>query len=120
MIRVFGVSDTIYADRYTIFRSPNADKARAADAPPGMNVNETQFGCAMSELQIRIIAARSPQAKGRIERLWNTLQSRLPVEFELRDISDIDTANDFLENYIFAFNSEFAVEPTDSDTAFLP
>lgn len=120
MIGIYGVPDAAYADRHTIFRSPNADKAKAADAPPGIKVHETQFGRALSELGIQIIAARSPQAKGRVERLWETLQSRLPVELAIRDIKDIDTANEFLKTYIFAFNSEFAVEPQDSDNAFLP
>jgi transposase len=120
MIGVYGVPDAIYADRHTIFRSPNADKAKAIDAPPGLKAHETQFGRALSELGIQIIAARSPQAKGRVERLWATLQSRLPVELEIRGIKDIDAANEFLKDYIFAFNSEFAVEPEDSDSAFLP
>ena len=120
MVEVFGIPDSIYADRHTIFRSPNADKAKAADAPPGIKANETQFGRALSELGVQIIAARSPQAKGRIERLWGTLQSRLPVEFEIRGIKDIDTANEFLKNYIFAYNSEFAVEAEENDSAFLP
>ena len=120
MIGVFGIPDAIYADRHTIFRSPNADKAKAVDAPPGIKAHETQFGRALSELRIQIIAARSPQAKGRIERLWETLQSRLPVEFAIRGIRDLDAANDFLKDYIFAYNSEFAIEPEDRDNAFLP
>jgi len=120
MIGVFGIPEATYADRHTIFRSPNADKAKAVDAPPEIKVHETQFGRAMSELGIQIIAARSAQAKGRIERLWETLQSRLPVEFEIHGIKDIDTANEFLKDYVFAFNSEFAVEPADCDNAFLP
>jgi transposase len=120
MVEVYGIPDSIYADRHTIFRSPNADKAKAVDAPPGIKVNETQFGRALSELRIQIIAARSPQAKGRIERLWGTLQSRLPVEFEIHGIKDIDTANEFLKTYIFSYNSEFAVEPEEDDSAFLP
>ena len=120
MIGVFGIPDSVYADRHTIFRSPNEDKANAVDAPPGIKAHETQFGRAMSELGVKIIAARFAQAKGRIERLWETLQSRLPVEFAIRGITDIDEANEFLKTYIFAFNSEFAVEPQDSETTFLP
>jgi len=120
MIGVFGVPDSIYADRHTIFRSPNADKAKAVDTPSEVKVNETQFGRAMTELGIKIIAARSPQAKGRIERLWETLQSRLPVEFEIAGIKDADAANEFLKSYIYAYNSEFAVEPEDCESAFLP
>jgi len=120
MVEVYGIPDAIYADRHTIFRSPSVDKAKAVDAPLGIKVNETQFGRALSELKIQIIAARSPQAKGRIERLWGTLQSRLPVEFAIREINDINAANEFLKSYIFAFNSEFAVEPEECDSAFLP
>jgi len=120
MISCFGIPDAIYADRHTIFRSPNADKAKAVDTPVDIKVNETQFGRAMSELKIKIIAARSAQAKGRIERLWGTLQSRLPVEFEINGIKDIDLANDFLRNYIFSLNSEFAVEPEDKESDFMP
>jgi len=120
MIEVYGVPEAMYADRHTIFRSPNADKAKAIDAPAGIKVNETQLGRALSELRMQIIAARSPQAKGRVERLWRTLQSRLPVEFAILGINDVDTANEFLKNYIYAFNSEFAVEPEDIDNAFLP
>jgi len=119
-INGFGVPEAAYADRHTIFRSPNADKREREDIPKGTPVNETQFGRAMSELGIRIIAARSPQAKGRIERLWQTLQSRLPIEFAIRGITDIEEANKFLETYIYAFNSEFAVEPEDPESAFLP
>ena len=120
MVGVFGVPDSVYADRHTIFRSPNADKTKAIDAPPDMKANETQFGRAMTELGIHIIAARSPQAKGRIERLWGTLQSRLPVEFEVNGIKDLESANSFLQSYIFAFNCELAVEPEDCESAFLP
>ena len=120
MISIFGVPDAVYADRHTIFRSPNADKAKREDTPAEIRVNETQFGRALSELRIQIIAARSPQAKGRIERLWGTLQSRLPVELEIAGIKDIETANEFLADYIFSLNSEFAVEPIDYDSAFLP
>ena len=119
-IGAFGIPESIYADRHTIFRSPNEDKAKAVDAPPGIKANETQLGRAMSELDVQIIAARSPQAKGRVERLWETLQSRLPVEFEINGIKDVDAANAFLSDYIYALNSEFAVEPQECDSAFLP
>jgi len=80
-----------------------------------IKVNDTQFGRALKELSVELIAARSPQAKGRIERLWQTLQDRLTIEFALRDITSIDEANKFLETYIYAFNSEFAVEPQEYD-----
>ena len=120
MIGTYGIPEAVYADRHTIFRSPIADKANETEYKKGTKVHETQFGRALSELGIQIIAARSPQAKGRIERLWGTLQSRLPVEFAINNITDMDAANKFLESYIFAFNSEFAIEPEDCDSTFLP
>lgn len=112
----FGIPISIYADRHTIFQSPNKAKAVFDSS---IKVNDTQFGRALKELSIELIAARSPQAKGRIERLWQTLQGRLPVEFAIRDITTIDAANEFLKNYIYAFNSEFAVEALDSDNMFV-
>lgn len=114
-IENFGCPVSLYADRHTIFQSPNKEKAVI---DPSITVNDTQFGRALKELSIELIPARSPQAKGRIERLWETLQSRLPVEFAMRDIRTIDAANDFLASYIYAFNSQFAVEPESCDNMF--
>jgi len=115
-IKNFGIPMSIYADRHTIFQSPNKEKAIIDSS---VKVNDTQFGRCLKELSVELIPARSPQAKGRIERLWATLQSRLPVEFAIRDITSIDQANEFLANYIYAYNSEFAVEPADSDSMFI-
>jgi transposase len=113
----YGIPLSVYADRHTIFQSPNAEKAKIDST---IHVNDTQFGRCLKELGIQLIPARSPQAKGRIERLWETLQSRLPTEFAIRDIRTIDEANAFLATYIYAFNSEFAVEPEDAASLFTP
>jgi hypothetical protein len=67
----------------------------------------------MSQLGIQMIAARSPQAKGRIERLWQTLQSRLTVELKCQGIKTIQQANPFLREYIPKFNARFALEAKD-------
>ena len=115
-----GIPASIYADRHAIFLSRNADKLSLEDQLNGKVVNDTQFGRAMNELGITLIAARSPQAKGRVERLWDTLQGRLPIEFALAKITTIDQANDFLLSYIEAFNLQFAVVPSDSVCAFRP
>ena len=115
-----GVPTAIYADRHAIFLSQNAAKLTVEDQLAGKVVNDTQFGRAMVELGITLIAARSPQAKGRVERLWGTLQSRLPVEFKLAGISTIDAANEFLLPYIDQFNQRFAVEATDAESAYRP
>ena len=114
-IHNYGIPMSLYADRHTIFQSPNKEKAVI---DPSIKVNDTQLGRCLKEFSVELIAARSPQAKGRIERLWGTLQSRLPVEFAIRGISTIDGANEFLETYIYAYNSEFAVEPELADSMF--
>jgi hypothetical protein len=85
---------------------------------PGIPINDTQFGRCLNELGIQLTAARSPRAKGRAERLWGTLQSRLPVEFASRGITDVDAANEFLCRYIYVYNSQFAVEPEDAENVF--
>jgi len=73
----------------------------------------TQFQRACQDLNINLISAHSPQAKGRIERLFETLQDRLVKELRLRKISDTETANKFLEEkYIQIFNDKFSVIPT--------
>lgn len=118
MILNHGIPTCIYTDRHTIFRSPNANKLSIEDQLEGKVINDTQFGRAMKELGIGVIHARSPQAKGRVERLWNTLQSRLPIEFKIAGITTVQDANEFLLEYIPKFNSMFAVEPEDSELAY--
>lgn len=115
-----GIPVSIYADRHAIFLSRNAGKLSMEDQLGGKVVNDTQFGRAMSELGITLIPARSPQAKGRVERLWETLQSRLPVEFALANITTVDQANAFLVSYIALFNQHFSVEPVKPESAFRP
>jgi len=81
----------------------------------------TQIGRALKELGSKIILASSPQAKGRIERLWGTLQDRLIAELRLRGINRIPQANEYLRNeFIPDFNSKFAVEPRELENAFRP
>jgi transposase len=115
-----GVPIGVYADRHTIFRSPRADKLTVAEQLEGKQVAETQFGRAMKELGITLIAARSPQAKGRIERLWDTLQSRLVIEFRIHKIVTVHEANAFLAEYIPKFNEHFAAEPEQAEKAYVP
>lgn len=107
-----------YVDKHTIFRSPKAGKLTLEDELAGLKVKDTQFGRAMRELGINLIYANSPQAKGRIERLWNTLQSRLPVELNIAAIKTIDDANRFLQSFIAKYNAKFAVPPKEPESAF--
>lgn len=73
---------------------------------------KTQFERAMSELNIEPITAHSSEAKGRVERLFNTLQDRLIKEIRLANISTVAAANEFLEKtFLPEFNARFSVEP---------
>lgn len=107
----YGIPQSVYSDKHTIFRSPKTDKLSTQELVSGKTVNLTQFGRGLDELGINIIYANSPQAKGRIERLWETLQSRLPVEFARRGIRTIKAANEFLKEYVGIHNDKFAVKP---------
>lgn len=115
----FGVPQSLYSDRHTIFRSPKTGQLTVEELINGKTVNLTQFGRAMQELGVDMIFAKTPQAKGRIERLWVTLQSRLPVEFAKRNIKTISEANEFLTTYRFKFNERFSV-PTEGASLFVP
>jgi Winged helix-turn helix len=89
-----------YSDKHGIFR------VNSKDAVGGDRI--TQFGRALSELNIDIICANSPQAKGRVERAFGTLQDRLVKELRLAGISTIAAANAWLPGFIAAHNARFA------------
>lgn len=81
----------------------------------------TQVGRALKQLNIRHIPAYSPQARGRSERVFGTIQARLPIELALEGITDMDAASRYLrEVYIPAHNAKFAVKPESEQSAFLP
>lgn len=80
----------------------------------------TQFGRAMKQLGIKMIAAYSPEARGRSERMFRTLQDRLVKELELHKITSIELANKFLkEQFLPDFNSKFMVKAEEDDSAFV-
>jgi transposase len=115
-----GVPVSVYTDRHTIFRSPKAGRLTVGEQLEGKQAPDTQFGRAMKELGVNLICARTPQAKGRVERLWETLQSRLPIEFRVHGIETVHEANAFLAGYIPRFNGRFAVEPGQAGQAYVP
>ncbi|GAB6281159.1 MAG: hypothetical protein STSR0007_13400 [Thermovirga sp.] len=81
----------------------------------------TQLGRSLSLLGINHFCARSPQSKGRMERLWGTLQTRLSVEFSLNGCLSINQANLFLaDSFMARHNNRFAVDPASSGSAFSP
>ena len=76
----------------------------------------TQFGRALQQLGVTFIAAHSPQAKGRVERLWGLLQDRLCSELRLAQAGDIDSANAVLRPFIADYNRRFARTPSEHRT----
>jgi hypothetical protein len=101
----YGLPGAIYRDRAGIFAPTTPGRAKP-DAP-------SQVGRALAELGIGSIVAGSPQAKGRIERLWGTCQDRLVIELRLAGISDRAEANVFLASYLERHNARFAVPAAD-------
>ena len=88
------------------------------DALEGKTLAYTQFSRAMQELSVGMVYACSPQAKGRIERFWETLQDRLVLELRLAGIKSIKEANAFLPGFIKRFNVRFAVVPREPQSAY--
>ena len=109
----YGKPVAFYSDKHGIFR---VNQPR----PLGTTSGLTQFGRAMQELDVEIICANTPQAKGRIERANQTLQDRLVKELRLCGLSDIDSANAFLTEFRSDYNRRFAVEPRSSHNAHRP
>jgi hypothetical protein len=101
-----------YSDKHAIFRVNKRDAARGN----GM----TQFGRALNELNIDIICANTPQAKGRIERSFGTLQDRFVKEMRLADVADVKSANAFLPSFLDAHNARFAKPPKSDCDAHRP
>ena len=110
-----GLFSSLYVDRgshywYTAEAGGQVDKTRL-----------TQVHRALPQLGITLIPAYSPEARGRSERVFRTLQDRLPKELALAGITDMTPANQFLrDRFIPAYNQRFAVQATEPGTAFVP
>jgi hypothetical protein len=105
-LEMHGCPVAFYSDKHTVFR------VARQDAQGGHGI--TQFGRALSELNVEILCANSSQAKGRVERVNRTLQDRLVKELRLAGISSIAAGNVFLPDFIERFNARFAVAPARS------
>jgi hypothetical protein len=100
-LKKHGKPVAFYSDKHSIFRV-------AREGSTGAHAGVSQFGRALSELNIDIICANTPQAKGRVERMNKTLQDRLVKELRLRGISTMDAANTYLHEFVADFNARFA------------
>jgi transposase len=118
-LRRYGVPAAVYRDRHTLFE-PSERGLLTLEEQLADTRLPTQLGRAFAELEIVSIAARSPQAKGRIERLWGTAQDRLVSELRLAGVCSLDDANRLLAAFVPRFNRRFAVAPLDATSAWRP
>ena len=117
----YGIPLSLYPDKFSVFFPPKKvdDHITIEEQLNGRQKGITQFGRIVEELGIEMFPASSPQAKGRIERLWETLQSRLLTEFRINKIKTIEQANNFLIAYIPKYNAKFAIQPLNTTSVFL-
>ena len=107
-IKKYGIPVSLYLDKHTTYKStaqPSTEEVLSNTKPL------SEFQRAMKEFGVNVIHADSPQAKGRVERLFRTLQDRLVKEMRLEKISTIEEANKFLVRYLSRHNKKFAVKP---------
>jgi hypothetical protein len=116
--RQYGVPVMLYGDRLSLFR--RNDHHWTLEEELHGQQDPTHFGRMLRDLGIGFIAAQSPQAKGRIERLWGTLQDRLVSELRLRALQSLEQANAFLPEFLPAFIQRFARPPAESTPAWRP
>ena len=116
-VRRYGIPLALYADKHTTYQSPappTVDEQLAGVTPT------SQFGRALGELGVELIAAHSPQAKGRVERLFKTLQDRLVKALRLAGIATIEAANRFVEEWLPLYNQRFTVQPAQATDLHRP
>lgn len=113
----YGVPEALYHDGHAVFERSEYEPESVEEQLKGIR-HMTQFGRAMGELNITSIRSRSPQARGRVERLWGTFQDRLVSELRLAGASDISEANQVLWDYLPKHNRKFAVPAAQAGSAF--
>jgi transposase len=111
-IERYGLPQSVYVDKHSTYKSPR--KLTVQEQLAGLEEPKSQFERALEELVVEVIHAHSPQAKGRIERLFGTFQDRLVKEMRLRGISTRGQANRFLARYLPGYNRRFRVQPEQS------
>jgi transposase len=111
-----GIPMSFYHDRHTILCSP---KVPTIDDELAGREPMSQFQAILAQLGAEPIKAMTPQAKGRIERLWRTLQDRLVKEMRMAGVCTMEDANDFLPRFIVRYNARFGVEARDPQPAWV-
>jgi len=116
-VRKYGIPISLYMDKHSTYKS--MEKPTIEDELNGTEP-VSEFGRALKDLGMQLIHAHSPQAKGRVERLFGTLQDRLVKEMRLRGISSIAEANEFLKGYLPIYNRRFARKAAQADNLHRP
>ena len=116
-VRRHGVPLALYRDRHTLFETPRSS-LQTLEEQLADTRTPTQLGRALAELGITSIAARSPQAKGRIERAWGTFQDRLVTELRLAGSVDRESAERVLARFLPKFNRRFVVPAANPEPAW--
>lgn len=119
IVRTLGRPVAVYRDGHGIFERSTRGRLTIAEQLGG-KPDPTQFGRLLEELEIGSIPARSPQAKGRIERLWGTFQDRLVAELRLAGASTLAEANLVLWEFLPRYNTRFAVPAAQEGLAYRP
>ena len=104
----YGIPEAVYIDRHSSFVSTPRHKT-LEERLQYEKASQTHFNDLCKKLNIEVILALSAEGKGRIERLWGTLQDNLPYIFRRLGIQDNQSANEFLKDWLPRFNSEFAI-----------
>jgi hypothetical protein len=116
-VKQYGIPLAVYADKHTTYRSPaepSIEEQLAGVAPM------SQFGRALRDLGVELIPAHSPQAKGRVERLFHTLQDRLVKEMRIAGIATLAEANRFLPAWLGQYNRRFGIHPAQTTDLHRP
>lgn len=114
----YGLPETLYGDQTGI--AVRNDRHWTLEEELAGRQHPTQFGQILAELGVHYIAARSPEAKGRIERLWQTLQDRLPAEVALRGIDTLEAFDAFLPEFLGLYRKWFARSARETIDAWRP
>lgn len=119
VLQNYGVPLAWYSDRHSIFSRNDQEPWTLAEELAGRRA-PTQVGRALEQLGVQLILAQSPQAKGRVERCWGTLQDRLVKELRRADARTLEDADRVLQCYLPRFRERFATPPADPDGAYRP
>lgn len=116
----YGVPREIYSDRAAIFcHTPKGKKLAQWEKLEIMHEKRTQYQRICDDLHIHPVFAWSPEAKGRVERMWRTVQGQLPMWLYKKNAKTLEEANTIIHEYIEWFNKQYAVAPADDDSFYI-